>query len=120
MAGGSASLAAEELALAARLRSLRKSTGLSQEEVAEAMSLARSVISAIENGRRKVSGFEARRLARVYQVDVSWLLTGEDPGGEGPLAQAARRLTRDERKELLRYAEFLAAKGTGDAVSPRQ
>jgi len=110
MTGGTMSLVAEERALAARLRRLRKSAGLSQEEVAAAMGQVRSVVSAIENGRRKVSGSEVRRLARIYEVDAGWLLTGEDPGGGGPLAKAVRQLSLEEVRELVRYAEFLAAK----------
>jgi transcriptional regulator with XRE-family HTH domain len=102
----------DERALAARLRGSRAAARLSQDEVAARLGYVRSVVSAIENGKRKVTGLELRRLASIYQVSAGYLL-----GEEAAVAEHAReellrifaRLGERDRGLVLRYATFVAA-----------
>jgi transcriptional regulator with XRE-family HTH domain len=104
-------LDAERRILAERLRETREFLGLSQQEAADAASLTRLVISAIETGRRKVESVELRSLARVYGQPVSYFLPASE--AEAPseevqfIARAAKELEPNDRAELLRFARFL-------------
>lgn len=103
---------AAELHLAQRLKEAREYLGLSQEAVAQHLGIPRASISAIEAGKRKVSSMELRDLARLYRTSVEALLGGEE---EDPvvkaLFRAARNLTEEDRKQVLRFAQFLRTAG---------
>lgn len=99
----------EQRQLGARLRKARVTAGFSQEEVAGYLEVARSVVSAFENGRRKVSGLELRRLARAYGTSVSALLGEEHGAVDGELGLVMARLSRQDRALVLRYANYVAA-----------
>lgn len=60
--------------LAERLRNARVEAGLTQEEVAERLKLARTTVVAIENGSRRVRDDELLRLAELYKVHLNALL----------------------------------------------
>jgi hypothetical protein len=67
----------------------------------------------MEAGKRRVTGLELRRLARIYRKPVGWLL-GEESiqlGDAEPLYRAAESLSPRDRDQVLRFAEFLAAAG---------
>lgn len=94
-----------------RLRRAREYLELKQEEAAEAVGLARSALSLIENGRRKVDAVELSRFAQVYGQSIE-ALTGVAeipplPESVQALARAATELSAEDRDELLRFAEFL-------------
>lgn len=111
----------EQLLLARRLREAREYVGLSQEFVSEHLQVPRASISAMETGRRKVSGLELRRLAAMYKVTVAGLL-GEPAAEEESetvkaLFRATSALSPDDRQQVLRFAQFL--KQAGKAPSPQ-
>lgn len=98
-----------------RLRKAREFLELKQEEAAEAVGVSRSALSLIENGRRKVDSEELARFAKVYGQSVD-ALAGTSPLPPLPesvkaLARAATELSDSDRNELLRFAEFLQARG---------
>lgn len=96
--------------LARKLSETRDFLGLSQQEVAEATGLPRTVISAIETARRRVESVELEALARAYKLPVSYFLDAgatEEPAEVAHLARAAKELAQKDREELLRYAQFL-------------
>ena len=66
---------------------------------------------AFESGKRKVSIGEIRKLARLYQRPVGWLIgEAEAPNVQGTaLYRAASELSEGDRAQVLRFAEFLAA-----------
>lgn len=108
---------AEEYAvICARLKEGREFLGLSQLDVAGALDMARSSVSEIENGHRKVTGLELRRFARLYRRPVGWLLSEETEPDPAILA-AVRDLAETDRAQVLRFAEFLAS--AGNAPRPR-
>ena len=101
----------EQVALGARLKESREYIGLLQEDVATALGIPRTSVHALEAGKRKVTGLELRRLARLYRRPVGWLLGEEDAGlsEAEPLFRAAAALSESDREQVLRFAEFLAA-----------
>ncbi|MEG4634901.1 helix-turn-helix transcriptional regulator [Microcoleus sp. AR_TQ3_B6] len=59
-----------------QVRKLRKSRGLSQEELAELAQLHRNYIGGIERGERNVAFLNIVRLAKALGVSLSELLEG--------------------------------------------
>src|SRR5687767_5459711 len=84
----------EQVALGARLKEAREYVGFLQEEVATALGIPRTSVHALEAGKRKVTGLELRRLARLYRRPVGWLLGEEvELNGAEPLFHAAAALS---------------------------
>ena len=61
-------------AVGQRIRELRLSQDLSQEQVAEILGITRSAVSEIERGTRKVSGDEVVKLAKAWHVSTDYIL----------------------------------------------
>lgn len=105
----------ERAALGARLSRVRRYLGLSQLEVAGHLKIPRSALSHIENGRRGLDALELKRLADLYRYPASYF-TGEPKPTEDlgealePLLQTAADLSRHDREELRRFAEYLRAR----------
>ena len=95
-----------------RLREARKYLGLKQEEVATYLKIPRTALTDIENGQRRVEAIELTRLAKLYRQSVAYF-TGEDeasanlPADVAHLARRAADLSRRDREELARFAEYL-------------
>jgi len=100
-------------ALARRLRESRDYLGLSQEAVARQLGVSRASITALESGKRKVSSIELRDLAQLYGTSVERLLGIEEMSEPvvGALYRTAQNLTPEDQAQVLRFAEFLRAKG---------
>lgn len=114
----------EREAVGQRLRSARETLGLTQEDVAGALGIQRTSVIAMEAGKRNVSALELRRLARIYRRTVSWIL-GEEPdpelaGDNGALYRATAELSEEDKEQVLRFAEFLAAAKTQGSAGPRK
>jgi transcriptional regulator with XRE-family HTH domain len=60
--------------LGALLRDLRTARGLTQQELARRLGIARSAIAQIENGKRKLSAAELLQLAGVFDMPVEQLV----------------------------------------------
>jgi len=101
------------LALAHRIRTEREYLKLNQTQVAEVLGIPRAAVSALETGRRRVSGLELKKLAQLFGTSVDRLLGRElddDPTAVA-LFRAAKSLTVDDRLQVLRFAEFLREAG---------
>lgn len=100
----------DQEALATRLREVREYLGFSQQLVANATGISRAAISEIERGNRKVDSLELRKLARLYQYPVNYLLGVDDdkqPAVSAALGRVLTELTSGDHDEVLRFAEFL-------------
>ena len=105
----------EQERLGQRLKEAREYFGLSQESVADQLGIPRASISALETGKRKVSGLELKQLARLYRQSVEYFLGEEDtvpqgqPKDEALLAlyRTTKDLTSEDRQQVLRFAQFL-------------
>lgn len=107
--------------LATRLREIREYLGLSQQYVADKTGIARSAVSDIERGLRKVDSLELRKLARLYMYPVGYFL-GEEEADEDvrALARAVTDLTEDDRAEVVRFAQFLRYSAETDRKRQRR
>lgn len=104
----------QRLILARRLREAREYVGLSQEDVATALSISRPAVTNIEAGTRKVEAVELDKLSQLYGQTVHYLLTGESATSDFRLAFLARAtngLSNQDLEELGRFAEFLRSSG---------
>jgi transcriptional regulator with XRE-family HTH domain len=102
----------QRLSLAQRLREAREYVGMSQEAVAQALSISRPAISNLENGSRKIEAIELNTLAHLYGCTVDFLLTGSESQdiidtGVQFLARATKGLSKRDIDEVTRFAEFL-------------
>lgn len=113
----------EQAEVGRRLRMARETLGLTQEDVASVLRIPRTSVISMEAGRRNVTALELRRLARLYRRDVAWVL-GEEPEGveqasaeDRALFRAAAELSAEDREQVLRFAQFLAAAQSPSARS---
>jgi transcriptional regulator with XRE-family HTH domain len=109
----------EKEGLARRLKEAREYLGLSQEYVAQQTGIPRPAISEIEAAKRNVSSLELKRFSKLYERPVEYLLGTEEMEEEtgvasDPVEVKLRSMTRDlkkeDREEILRFAEYLRHK----------
>jgi transcriptional regulator with XRE-family HTH domain len=106
-----------------RLKEMREYLGLSQDEVAKVLKMARPAISLIESGERKVDALELKKFSDLYQQPVDYFISAPSrgraesvnvlaraPKDVAQLARAATKLSPEDRSELVRFAEFLRTK----------
>lgn len=60
-----------------RIKTVRKSVGMSQRAFGESLGASRDIISNIEQGRQAISDTLVRLICQVYNIDEKWLRTGE-------------------------------------------
>lgn len=102
--------------ITARLRIAREQAGLSQGQVAKMLGIHRPTISEMEAGRRRVTADELAKFAKMYDVSVSWLMSGEaeEPNlARDRIELAARRLSKLKPEDLDRVMDFLKALRSG-------
>lgn len=103
-----------------RLREARKYLGLTQEEVAGYLKIPRTALGDVESGQRRVEAIELTRLARLYRQPVGHF-TGEDaasadlPADVAHLARRVADLSASDRKELVRFADYLRSRADPEA-----
>lgn len=76
-------------------RRIRKLRGFDtkQSEVAAAIGVAQSLISAVEHGQREIGVVVLYKIALYYGKTMEWLLTGRDPApsmGQNNVTEAKR------------------------------
>jgi transcriptional regulator with XRE-family HTH domain len=109
---------ADRKAMGDRLREAREYLGFSQDEVAKFLGVARSAVSNIESGQRKVDALELKKLSSLYKRPAGHF-TGEDAqdgaiGAEvAHLARKAAELAPEDLSQLGRFADFLRSKKKG-------
>ena len=82
-----------------RLRSVRESTGFTQEQVAKYLGTKREIISYIETGARPVNTLMLRRLAELYGYKFSHFVD-ESVKEEGPQVAMAFRVSDLSDRDL--------------------
>ena len=103
--------------LCEKLYELRRAAGLSQEELAEKLSVSRQAVSKWENGAAQPELSKLVELSRLYGVSVDELLSLEEAekGGAGadaptaPVPAAAQETDAAARKRIRREKVFLGA-----------
>jgi len=74
--------------LGSRIAALRREAGLSQRELAVALSVSTSAIGMYEQGRREPSVDRLIALSRLFGVSTDYLLTGQVYGSQRRLPQS--------------------------------
>jgi Zn-dependent peptidase ImmA (M78 family) len=69
----------DDAAIGARLQAARRAIGLTQTEVGKQMGMVTSTISAIEAGKRSVSGAELYQFAQLYKRPLTFFFSAEPP-----------------------------------------
>lgn len=87
-----------------RIKELRKSLKLSQEEFGEAIGLTKSSISNIEKGVRNVTDQHIKLLVSAFNVNDHWLRTGE--GGETNIFVQPATFSLDEEAKKNNLSEL--------------
>src|SRR5690606_31723700 len=94
--------------IAARLKEARILAGLSQDQAAKKMGVARPAISEIEAGNRKVSAEEIIQFANLYQVNSDWLLLQETENEQYKFAaRELSKMNKDDMEKLLHLLKIL-------------
>ncbi len=103
---------------ATRLRQLRQLRKVNQEDLAAAVCCDRSMVSLIENGKKKAGRDLLIRMAEFYGVSVDWLIHGNGTA-EGAITpplnpleiqvlEALRKLPQDQAHLMLRMLQAAA------------
>ena len=116
------SVDADRQVLGERLKEAREYVGLKQDDIAKKLGIPRSALSNIEAGTRRVDAIELAQLAKLYQRPVAWF-TGENSSSTSRkmhdeiahVARAAAALSKQDRQELARFADFLKSRARAKA-----
>jgi transcriptional regulator with XRE-family HTH domain len=98
-----------------RIRAARRDRGLTQDELADQVGVSRSAVAQWETGRTGQVTGNLARIAGVLEVNVEYLMHGDDKHASGEVRQgdelALLRLYREcdpeDRQMLLRTARRL-------------
>lgn len=90
-----------------RLKEIRKYKNMTQQQFADTIGVTKSAISNIENGNRGVTEHMIKSICREFNVNETWLRTGEGDMfiellPEDEFAKATGHLALDEDEALIR------------------
>ena len=91
-----------------RLRKLRKYMGLTQEQVAEILSVGRDAILRIEKGDRKIDLQELMNFSKLYNISMDELTTEEHTinSSDVAFARGFNELSEKDKKEIISLIEY--------------
>ena len=89
----------ERDAYATRIKSLRKKSGLTQEQLAEKINVTSTYIVKIENSQRTGSIEFSVELAKCFGVSLDYLLLGEEVGNKKQVLQRVIRSSKPKWME---------------------
>lgn len=64
--------------LGKRIKEIREAHGLTQEKIAELLDISRPTVSQMENGDRKITAIELKRLSEIFNLSADALLDLEN------------------------------------------
>ena len=91
-----------------RLRKLRKYMGLTQEQVAEILSVGRDAILRIEKGDRKIDLQELKNFSKLYNISMDELTMEEHTinSSDVAFARGFNELSEKDKKEIISLIEY--------------
>ena len=91
-----------------RLRKLRKYMGLTQEQVAEILSLGRDAIIRIEKGDRKIDLQELMNFSKLYSISMDELIADDYPinSSDVAFARGFNELSEKDKKAIINLIEY--------------
>lgn len=100
-------------AIGRRIKQIRKSRGMTQERLAEALSVSVGYISQMERGVTKINLETLAAVAASLDCELTGLLTGvstlQDGYLEQELSQLVQQMDSPRRKLLLEIAKLIAS-----------
>jgi transcriptional regulator with XRE-family HTH domain len=85
--------------LGMNLKRLRKSSGLTQDEVAKKLGITQSAYAHYENGIRKVEAEKIPTIAQILGVEIADIYAGHKP--KEPLRQEVKRPHKNRRSAQI-------------------
>ena len=89
-------------AIGARMQALRRSRGMTQEQLAEAVDITPVYVSRIENGVKRASLPVLLRITKVLDTHIEYLLTGNAPCAADNLAELMNDCSEREMQIIIR------------------
>lgn len=91
-----------------RLRKLRKYMGLTQEQVADILSVGRDAILRIEKGDRKIDLQELINFSKLYNISMDELTMEEHTinSSDVAFARGFNELSEKDKKEIISLIEY--------------
>ena len=91
-----------------RLRKLRKYMGLTQEQVADILSVGRDAILRIEKGDRKIDLQELMNFSKLYNISMDELTMEEHTinSSDVAFARGFNELSEKDKKEIISLIEY--------------
>ena len=91
-----------------RLRKLRKYMGLTQEQVADILSVGRDAILRIEKGERKIDLQELINFSKLYNISMDELTMEEHTinSSDVAFARGFNELSEKDKKEIISLIEY--------------
>lgn len=91
-----------------RIREIRESQRMTQDELAAAAALSKSFISDVERGKRSISTANLLRISRALRTNIEYLATGSRPEGmlyptELQIVALELNLTFAQARDLLNH-----------------
>ena len=103
-----------------RVREWRTRLGLTLEQIAERTGMAISTIQRAENGKRGITIDSLYAIARAMNLDlpqiVAWT-TAPPPPEADELVEIARRITPEERTQLLKIARTFRSNSSAEQAA---
>lgn len=93
--------------IANRIRTLRRSRGISIEKLADAAGISAGYLSEVERGLSEISGAKLARLAEQLGTTADYLLTGREDQAPGAGITIPPGLSEAAKKLELSYAQTL-------------
>src|SRR3990172_3448506 len=87
-----------------KIKNLRESEGLTQEEVAVKVGVSKEFISMVESGKRNPSLEVLSKIASVFSKEVSHFL--QTPKEDFALALRTAEINEKDKDEIIKYKEF--------------
>lgn len=114
------------MSIAARVKALRAGRQLSQAKLAEEVGCSQPTVANIERGRtQEIKGYVLARLAAALHTTPEYILRGgNDPeaidgaADEAELLGIFRRLSKEDRAQLLRQARGMIATAAPSPLNP--
>lgn len=86
-------------------------SGKTRAQISRETGISQAQLHFYSTGRNEPKQNNISLLSRSLNVSVDWLVTGIEPSSESLLVEAYKDLSEDKRRELLRYARYLAKEG---------
>lgn len=91
-----------------RIKKRRTELGWTQEQLAQKAGISKSFLSELENGKRSVSADNLLDIARVLNLSLDYLMTGEEPDEKPAEVQIPASLAAFADKEGITFRQALA------------